>query len=119
MNQDAVLRLFRAIDAKNADAFASFLAPDGVFRFANAPAVVGQSAVRESVAGFFSAIAGSAHTLLHIWNDGDDVAVQGSVRYTRHDGKQLACPFVNVFKMKGDKIGDYAIHIDNTALFAP
>ena len=38
--------------------------------------------------------------------------------YTRHDGKTLACPFVNVFKMRGDKVADYAIHIDNTALFA-
>ena len=47
-------RLFAAIDARDADAFAAFLAEDGEFRFGNAPAVRGRAAIRAAVAGFFA-----------------------------------------------------------------
>lgn len=118
MNTEQVARLFRAIDDRNADAFVSFLTPDCAFRFGNAPALRGQKAVHDAVAGFFQAIDGCAHRLVKLWNDGDDVAVQGEVTYTRKDGKQVVVPFVNVFRMQGDKIATYLIHIDNTPLFA-
>ena len=119
MDTQQVTRLFRAIDDANADAFVSFLTPDGIFKFGNAPPVQGQAAIAALVDGFWKSIGGSQHTLLHVWNDGDDVAVHGQVLYTRKDGKQVPIAFVNVFKMKGDKIAEYLIHIDNGPLFAP
>ena len=119
MNTEQVERLFRAIDDMNADAFVSFLTPQSTFKFGNSPAVTGQAAVHALVDGFWKSIAGSQHKLLHLWNDGDDVAVHGEVTYTRKDDKKVTVAFVNVFKMKGDKIDNYLVHIDNGPLFAP
>jgi hypothetical protein len=119
MNTHDVQRLFRTIDDMNADAFVSFFTPEGAFKFGNSPAVRGKAAVHGLVDGFWKSIAGSQHKLLHLWNDGDDVAVHGEVTYTRKDNKLVTVSFVNVFKMKGDKIDSYLIHIDNGPLFAP
>lgn len=118
MTLDHARKLFAAIDAMNADAFVSFLTPDGEFKFGNNPSVVGQGAIAQLVDGFWRSIGGSSHTLVHLWNDGDRVALQGEVSYTRKDGKVVTVPFVNVFHLRGDKIARYLIHIDNTPLFA-
>lgn len=118
MTTEQVLRIFRAIDDRNADAFVSFLTDGGTFQFGNGPAVRGKAAVHQLVAGFFASIAGCAHRLVHLWNDGEHVATQGEVTYTRLDGRLVTVPFVNVFRMRGDAIDEYLIHIDNTPLFA-
>jgi ketosteroid isomerase-like protein len=57
------LAVFTAVDARDAAAFADFFAPDGVFRFGNAPPCVGREAIREFVEGFFSALAGLEHRI--------------------------------------------------------
>lgn len=119
MDKEQVLRLFDAIDAMNPDRFVSFLTPDAIFRFGNSPPVVGQATVFGLVDGFWKSIGGSRHRLVHVWNDGSDVAIQGEVTYTRKDGGEVVIPFVNVFKMRGDKVAEYLIHIDNGPLFAP
>lgn len=118
MDEPQVLRLFSAIDSMNPDAFVSFLTPDATFRFGGHPPVVGQAGIYAAVDSFWRAIGGSAHRLVHLWRDGDDVAVQGEVTYTRKDGREVVVPFVNVFKMKGDKVAEYLIHIDNAPLWA-
>ena len=57
------LAVFNAVDARDAAAFADFFAPEGVFRFGNAPACVGREAIREFVERFFSALAGLEHRI--------------------------------------------------------
>ena len=110
--------LFSVIDAKDADAFASFLAEDAVFRFGNAPAAHGRAAIREAVTGFFGAIAGLRHTVADHWDAGDAIFALGEVTYTRLDGSTLTVPFADVLKMRAGKIGEYLIYIDASELFA-
>ncbi len=110
--------LFGAVDARDAAAFAAFLAADGEFRFGNAPPVVGRDAVRDAVAGFFAAIGGCRHRLLRTWQSEGAVACEGEVTYTRRDGSQLTLPFANVFVLRGNEIASYRIYIDNAPLFA-
>lgn len=112
-------QLFDAIDGGDARTFASFLAPDGEFRFGNAPAVVGRAAVHDAVAGFFGAIRACRHRMLRSWSADGTAACEGEVTYTRHDGSQLTLPFVNVFLLRGADIASYRIYIDNSPLFAP
>jgi ketosteroid isomerase-like protein len=112
-------RLFAAIDGGDADAFAAFVAPDGEFRFGNAPPVVGRAAVRDAVAGFFGALGGCRHRLLRSWYAPGSAACEGEVTYTRLDGSQLTVPFANVFLLRGAEIASYRIFIDNGPLFAP
>jgi hypothetical protein len=111
-------RLFAAIDARYADAFASFIAEDGDFRFGNAPPVAGRAAIRTAVAGFFAAIGGCRHRLLKSWTGPGSAACEGEVTYTRLDGSTLTLPFVNVFELGGGRIRSYRIYIDNGPLFS-
>ena len=94
MTPTHVDKIFHAIDTMDADAFVAFLTPGGTFKFGNSPPVSGRENVHALVHGFWQAIAGSQHRRLHIWNDGESVAVQGEV-------------------------AEYLIHIDNTPVFAP
>ena len=111
-------RLFAAIDARDADAFASFITDDGEFRFANAPPLVGRAAIRDGVAAFFAAIGGCRHRLLRTWNGHGTAVCEGEVTYTRRDGSTLTVPFVNVFELGRGRIRSYRIYIDNGPLFS-
>jgi hypothetical protein len=119
MQQDRIHKLFQAIDAMNPDGFVSFLTEDAEFRFGSYPSVHGRAGIFATVDGFWKTIAGSQHALVRHWVDGNQVAVQGLVTYTRKDGRVVDVPFVNVFEMRGDLIHRYLIHIDNTPVFAP
>lgn len=110
--------LFAAIDRRDAEAFAGFLAEDARFAFGNLPAVEGRAAIRDFVAGFFSAIRAVSHRVPDAWQAGDMVVCRGEVAYTRHDGSMLSVPFANVLTMSGDKVRDYRIYMDASALFA-
>lgn len=110
--------LFAAIDRKDADAFAGFLAEDAVFRYGNLPAVTGRGAIRDFVAGFFGSIRAVSHTVLESWQAGDAVICRGEVAYTRHDGSTLSVPFANILRLTGERVRDYLIYVDASALHA-
>lgn len=110
--------LFRAIDARDADAFASFLSADCTFRFGNLPAVTGQDQVREFVAGFFASVAALSHVIEARWTVPGGLICHGTVTYTRHDGSTLTVPFANVFGLAPEGIASYLIFADTSRLYA-
>jgi uncharacterized protein (TIGR02246 family) len=111
--------LFAAIDAKDAERFASHIAEDGVFLFGNAPPVAGRAAIRDVVAGFFGSIRALTHRVDDVSVDAERVWSRGLVTYVRHDGSQLAVPFCNCFDMQGERVRRYQIFVDASALYAP
>jgi ketosteroid isomerase-like protein len=108
-----------AVDARDAARFSRSIAEDGIFKFANADPVRGRAAIEAAVAAFFATIRACRHRLLRCWQDGDAVAMQGVVTYTRLDGRELSLPFVNVFVMRGEQIAEYLIYVDVAPLYAP
>lgn len=108
--------LFKAIDAKDTEAFAAFLAPACAFRFGNGPLTEGRPAIAQSVAAFFDAISALAHTVLETWQIPSGLACHGHVTYTRHDGSQLCVPFANVLKLADGGIREYLIFADTSQL---
>jgi ketosteroid isomerase-like protein len=114
-----IAALLAAVDAKDADRFVSFLADDASFAYANAPPVLGRDAVRAAVAGFFAQVRSLAHAPSHVWAMPGHVVVEGTVRYVRHDGREVTLPFVNVLALEGDLVAEYRIYIDTAPLFAP
>jgi ketosteroid isomerase-like protein len=120
MHMPATVReVFQAVDAKDAPRFASYLTPDAIFRYANAPLVTGPEAIREAVAQFFGAVQALRHDVLGVWTVDDLVFCKGEVSYTRHDGSKAGpFPFFNLFKMRDDKMAEYLIYVDITPLFA-
>jgi ketosteroid isomerase-like protein len=108
--------LIASIDGMDADKFVSFLTDDAVFRWGAMPPAHGREAVREMVAGVFGMFKGLSHTLHGTWTHPDAVFVQGEAAYTRMDDSVVSIPFLNCFKMQGDKIREYLVYVDPTPL---
>jgi ketosteroid isomerase-like protein len=108
--------LFASIDSMDADRFVSFLTNDAVFRYGSNPPVEGKAAIREAVAGVFSAFRALSHTIEGTWAHPDAVFVQGTVHYTLHSGSTISLPFVDCFKLQGEKIREFLVYIDPTPL---
>ncbi len=117
MNKEDILSLFKAIDNFDTKSFVSFFDEDANFKFGNMPVVTGKNAIFEFIAGFFQAIKAISHKNLEVWELEGIRFVNGNVTYTRLDGSTLSVNFSNTFKLKGDKIRDYLIFIDNSELF--
>lgn len=116
---DELDQLTAAIDAKDTEAFLSYLKQDAVFRFGSAPAVTGHEAIRAAVNGFFESIAGSQHKLFNIIAQDRTLVCEGEVSYERLDGNAITLPFTNVFEVdSGDLIDQYKIYIDIAPLYA-
>jgi ketosteroid isomerase-like protein len=112
-----VTPLFHALDAFDADTFASFLTDEASFVFGNAEPMRGKLAIRDVVADFFTSISAIRHDLLETWTLSQEVICRGIVTYTRHSGSQLRVPFANIFKLRNGLIQDYLIYVDNSQLY--
>ena len=115
--KDLVSAAYQSIDSADAAKFSSFITPDGVFRFANIPAVKGNKQIEEFVAGFFKSLKGISHSNLESWSVEDVVFVNGNVKYTRHNNTSLEVPFSCTWKMKDGLIDEYLIFTDNSELY--
>ena len=118
MNLERLEELFAAIDRRDAAAFAGYMSPDGVFRFAGQPPVVGRDAVESAVGAFFAAISGIRHEVGRSWSLPDALVCEGRVTYTRLDGSSLEVPFANVLKLVDGLVGEYLVFVDARALFS-
>lgn len=118
MTQTRFSGLFQAIDRMDAEAFVSFLTEDAVFVYGSQDPVEGREAVRAHVSGFFATLERLAHTIENEWAvEGAGVAfVQGSVTYGLPDKRSVSLPFLNLFRLRDDKIAEYRIYVDPTPL---
>ena len=118
---DWVHRLFASIDAKDADAFAGFLAEDARFRYGSQPVVVGREAVNCYVSDFFAGMGGLSHELLGFWWGMPEQVcfVQGEVTYTLAGNRRVTVPFLNLLRTTEAGIADYRVYTDPTPLFLP
>lgn len=112
-----VSAVYQSIDHTDSEKFASFITPNGIFRFANIPAVKGNKAIEEFVEGFFKSLKGISHSNLESWSVEDVIFVNGNVKYTRHNNTTLDVTFSCTWKMKDGLIDEYLIFIDNSELY--
>ena len=113
---DWVRQLFESLDAMDTEGFLRFFADDARFRFGNEQTVTGKDDIRKAVEDFFSSIGGLKHRILETWVHAETVICQGEVTYTRTDNTKVTLPFVNIWRMEGDRIIEYLIYIDITPL---
>jgi limonene-1,2-epoxide hydrolase len=111
-------KLFVSIDKMDTEAFLTFIATDGEFRFGSSAPVRGHEGIRQAVGGFFASIAAIRHDLGRVVAQGDTVVCEGEVTYTRHDSSAVTLPFCNVFETSGGLISLYRIYIDIAPLYA-
>lgn len=111
-----VKNLFQAIDNKDTETFAGFLAEHATFRFGNAPIVAGRANIAAVVDDFFNSVKALSHTVAETWRTPTGVICQGTVTYTRFDDSTLTIPFCNIFRVNEDLIEEYLIYADVSAL---
>jgi ketosteroid isomerase-like protein len=114
-----VNEIFADIDSMIADKFLAHLTEDVVFRFGNGDPVVGHTAVREAVNGFWTTINGMHHHLVKSYDVGDTTIAQLDVEYERLDGKSVTVPNADVLIFEGDRVKNWQIYIDLAPVFAP
>lgn len=110
-------KLFASIDSMDTESFLGFIHEDATFRFGSSAAVTGHAEIRAAVEGFFASFTALQHELQQVITDGDAVACEGEVTYTRHDGSKITLPFVNIFEIDGELISQYRVYIDIGPLF--
>ena len=108
--------LIASIDNMDADAFVSYLTDDAVFRWGATPPAEGRDTIHQTVTGVFGMFKALSHTIDGTWVHPDAIFVQGKAAYTRLDDSVVELPFLNCFKMQGDKIREYLVYLDPTPL---
>jgi len=118
MNTDNYIKnMYGLVDAMDGAGLAAMMTENGIFRFANIPAVEGRDAIKGFLDNFFSSIKGIAHDQLEDWKVGDTRFATGWVTYTRHDDSKLRVPFSVILKMQGDLVHEYLIFVDASELY--
>ena len=109
--------LFASIDMMDTERFLNFIDASATFRFGSSPPVTGHEAIRAAVEGFFASFTALRHDLQRTVTEGNVVACEGEVTYTRHDTSMITLPFANIFEANGGLISLYRIYIDIAPLF--
>ena len=117
MQDNFIKEMYSIVDEMDSQKFSELFTDDGVFKFANMPAVEGKANVNEFVHGFFQSIKDIGHDQIQDWQvDGTRFAT-GRVTYTRHNDTKLVVPFSVLLKMSGSLIKDYLVYVDASELY--
>lgn len=117
MDREAWIRdMFAALDRASVPGLFPYLHDDVVWRFASYPAGRG----KDSFAAGWSAMSARVKTLEHVihrvWGQGEDLFCQGEVTYHLLDRPSVTVPFANIFRLRGDRISEYLIYVDASAV---
>lgn len=118
MSKDSFIKdMYAIVDAQDGARLANMMTDNGIFRFANIPAVEGKEAIAGFLDNFFQSIKAIRHSEIEDWKVDDTRFASGMVTYTRHDDSELSVPFSVILKMKNEKIHEYLIFVDTSELY--
>lgn len=83
------LAYLEALDARDIDAYAVFLADDVSIQFGNSEPVAGKGNVVEMLSGYWQSFAVIEHDLINIYGDDNAYVLEAENHYRRHDGKRV------------------------------
>jgi len=110
-----VREMCAAVDAGDAESFASWFADDATYVFANNEPLTGRAAIAAATAGAAGALPWVRHVVDQVAAVGED---QLFCRFTIETefpaGKPLALPCVTVIRLAGEQVADYRVHMDIT-----
>ncbi|NRA19158.1 MAG: nuclear transport factor 2 family protein [Oceanospirillaceae bacterium] len=115
-NTTLTTALYAAVDNKNIEGLAVFIAKDVHFCLGNFAPITGRDAVLEANRAFFSSINSMRHRLDNIWQCGEQVICNGTVEYVRIDNSEYSVPFATVLKFSQGKIIEYFVYVDISKL---
>lgn len=118
MHNDTFINdIYTLVDAQDSAGVANLMTENGIFRFANIPAIKGKEAIKGFLDNFFQSIKAIRHTEIEEWQIGNTRFATGMVTYTRHDDSELSVPFSVILKMQEALINEYLIFVDASELY--
>jgi len=117
MQDNFVKDMYAIVDSRDPQKFSELFAEDGVFKFANMPAVEGKGNILDFVKGFFQSIKDIGHDQIEDWQVNGTRFATGRVTYTRHDNSELVVPFSVLLRMNDNLIKDYLVYVDASELY--
>jgi len=109
--------MFAALDTEGVPGLFPYMHEDVEFRFGSFPAGRGRETFDQTWRAISPHIASLSHDVLDIWDNGDSAVCRGNVTYTLIEGGRVTVPFANVFYLRDDKIAEYLIYVDASAVF--
>ncbi len=107
-----------AVDAGDAESFASWFAEDATYTFANDETRKGRAAIREATAGAAGVLPWVRHSVEQVAEVGDQLFCRFTIHTEAPDGAALALPCATVIWLTDDRIVDYRVHMDITPAIA-
>jgi len=119
MSEKRIREALAAADTREVPAFVAYLTEDVAFRFGNAPVLRGHAEVARALTAFFEHVRQMRHGVEAIHHCGNVWAVETTAEYRDRFGRAFAFPACNLLVFRGDRISDYRIFVDNSAMFVP
>ena len=116
-----IRQMYAASDSGDVEGLLERLDDDIVLVFSNSEPVHGKEAVKSTAGQVTTKLKGVRHEIHELWSaaeDADVIIARMTVHYTRFDGTTVSLPCCNVYRMKGDLIGEYRVYMDITPVFA-
>lgn len=118
MTEPWVRTFFARLDRMDLDEILPAFADDACFRLAGGPSEVGRQSIRDALGRFFGALRGMRHEPRGCWCPHAGTALfEAEVHYTRADGRMVVVPAANILRFEGDKIVDYRVLADLSAVY--
>lgn len=108
---------FAAMEAKDYDRLAGFLADDVTLTFANAPTVAGKDAVLAQLTSIGGKVDSLAHPLIKVWQEENGVVVVEVDSVWRFpDGFEKTIRACSILTIVGQRFTDQRIYVDNSPI---
>ncbi len=111
-----VNEMFEALDADGVPGLFPYLDEQVLFRFGSFPPDRGRDRFAAAWAAMSPRVRGLSHELVESWAIEDRVICHGYVSYTLVDGSTVTVPFANFFRLREDRITEYLIYVDASAV---
>ncbi len=119
MDKQSIINLFSTIDTRNPAGICTYLSEDVAFTFGNSPVINGHEAVIAALEEFFEYVIDIEHEIIGTWHTDNTWIVETRVRYQDKFERTFKFPACNIMVHDNDKICDYRIFVDNSAMFVP
>jgi ketosteroid isomerase-like protein len=111
-----IMTLYKAFDNKELNYLKEHMTDDVNFRIGNFETLADKDTALAANEQFFSSIHSMSHTLDNVWVVENTIISNGTVDYIRLDGSEHAAYFSTVLTMVDNRIADYFVYADISAL---
>lgn len=110
---------YLAVDSRNHDEYAKYLAKDCVLQFGNNPLAIGEDALLQGIDNFWASIHGLNHNFVNVLGSDHQLVLEAVIEYTRADDRVVQTPCVTIiYRNEKGLASSIRIFIDTSPIYA-